>query len=87
MKHIGHTLFGDFEYGGDKILKGTIFAKYRQFVEKNFEILPHQALHAKSLGFEHPTSGESMYFEHDLPENFKTVLDRWRNYSQNKEVL
>ena len=80
MKHIGHTLFGDFEYGGDKILKGTTFAKYKQFVQNNLNILPRQALHARSLGFHHPTSGEWMFFEKELPPDMEQVLDRWRNY-------
>lgn len=81
MKYIGHTLFGDFEYGGNQVLKGTTFAKYKQFVENGFKILPRQALHAKSLGFTHPTSGEWMYFENELPADMSEVLDRWRNYS------
>lgn len=80
MKHIGHTLFGDFEYGGDQILKGTTFAKYKQFVQNNLNILPRQALHARSLGFHHPTTGEWMFFEKELPPDMEQVLDRWRNY-------
>jgi 23S rRNA pseudouridine1911/1915/1917 synthase len=80
MKHIGHTLFGDFEYGGDKVLKGTTFAKYKQFVENCFEILPRQALHARTLGFMHPTKGEWMQFDTPLPEDMTEVLDRWRRY-------
>lgn len=88
MKYIGHTLFGDFEYGGDQILKGTTFAKYKQFVQNCFEILPRQALHARSLGFHHPTTGEWMYFEKELPDDMKEVVERWRNYinsNQNRE--
>lgn len=81
MKHIGHTLFGDFEYGGDKVLRGTTFAKYKQFVENCFAILPRQALHARSLGFVHPTTGEYMYFEKDLPDDMREVLERWRRYA------
>jgi 23S rRNA pseudouridine1911/1915/1917 synthase len=81
MKHIGHTLFGDLEYGGDKVLRGTTFAKYKQFVENCFTILPRQALHARSLGFTHPTSGEYMYFEKDLPDDMREVLERWRRYA------
>lgn len=81
MKHIGHTLFGDFEYGGDKILRGTTFAKYRQFVENCFTLLPRQALHARTLGFEHPTSGEKLQFESPLPEDLSSVLERWRSYT------
>jgi len=81
MKYKGHTLFGDFEYGGNQVLKGTTFAKYKQFVENCFKILPRQALHAKSLGFTHPTTGEWMFFENDLPPDINEVLDKWRNYS------
>jgi 23S rRNA pseudouridine1911/1915/1917 synthase len=80
MKHIGHPLFNDSTYGGDKILKGTVFNKYRQFVENCFEILPRQALHAKSLGFIHPTTKEFVHFETELPEDMSTVIDKWRNY-------
>ncbi len=80
MKHIGHTLFGDFEYGGDKVLKGTTFARYKQFVENCFEILPRQALHARTLGFMHPTTGEWMQFDTPLPEDMTEVLERWRRY-------
>ena len=69
FKHIGHPLFGDKTYGGDKILKGTIFNKYKQFVENCFSILPRQALHAKTLGFEHPKSGEKLHFDSELPED------------------
>jgi 23S rRNA pseudouridine1911/1915/1917 synthase len=80
MKHIGHPLFNDSTYGGDKILKGTVFNKYRQFVENCFEILPRQALHAKSLGFIHPTTKEFIHFETELPLDISTVIDKWRNY-------
>jgi 23S rRNA pseudouridine1911/1915/1917 synthase len=81
FKHIRHPLFGDRTYGGDSILKGTTFSKYRQFVENCFSILPRQALHARSLGFVHPTSGKQMDFEAPLPEDMKTVVERWRKYS------
>lgn len=81
MKHIGHTLFGDYEYGGDQILKGTTFAKYKQFIHNCFEILPRQALHAKSLGFTHPVSGEVLHFENELPQDMRTIIERWRAYS------
>jgi len=81
LAHIGHPLFGDFEYGGDKILKGTTFTKYKQFVQNCFKILPRQALHAKSLGFTHPKTGEWIYFEVDLAEDMVEVIDKWRNYS------
>ena len=83
MKHLGHPLFGDPEYGGDKILKGTTFTKYKQFVENNFKLLPRQALHAKSLAFTQPVTDERLSFESEVPEDFSAVLDRWRNYSKN----
>lgn len=85
MKHIGHTLFNDYEYGGDSILKGTSFAKYKQFINNCFEILPRQALHAKSLGFTHPTSGEWMQFDSELPDDMKMVLSKWETYVANRE--
>jgi len=84
MKHIGHTLFGDIRYGGNKILKGTTFSKYRQFVENCFQILPRQALHAKTLGFTHPKTGKWMEFECPLPEDMEMVLDKWRVYVKAK---
>ena len=84
FKYIGHPLFGDPEYGGDKILKGTTFSKYKQFVENNFKALNRQALHAKSLGFIQPKSGEKLAFESELPEDFALVLERWRNYIKNR---
>ena len=80
MKHIGHPLFNDNTYGGDRILKGTVFNKYRQFVENCFEILPRQALHAQSLGFIHPSMRKYIHFETELPDDFKAVLEKWRNY-------
>ncbi len=80
MKHIGHPLFNDPEYGGNAILKGTSFSKYRQFVLNNFELLPRQALHARSLELTHPHSGERMHFESPLPEDMEAVLERWRAY-------
>ncbi|MAL58416.1 MAG: RNA pseudouridine synthase [Flavobacteriaceae bacterium] len=82
LKHIGHTLFNDERYGGDSILKGTHFTKYKQFVENCFKILPRQALHARTLGFEHPTTGEMMRFETPIPEDMVACLEKWRNYSQ-----
>lgn len=87
FKHIGHPLFGDPEYGGDKILKGTTFTKYRQFVENNFKLLPRQALHAKSLDFTKPSTGERLSFDSELPSDFHEVLERWRNYSKNSSQL
>lgn len=80
MKHIGHPLFNDSTYGGDKILKGTTFNKYRQFIENCFALIPRQALHAKSLGFIHPTTREFIFFDTDLPDDFMSVLEKWRNY-------
>lgn len=80
MKHIGHPLFNDSTYGGNRIIKGTVFSKYRQFVDNCFEMLPRQALHAKSLGFVHPTTRQSVHFESDLPQDIASVLEKWRNY-------
>ncbi|MBW4891426.1 RluA family pseudouridine synthase [Mucilaginibacter sp. HMF5004] len=80
MKHIGHPLFSDATYGGDSILKGTVFSKYKQFVDNCFELMPRQALHAQSLGFVHPTKREFIYFEAPLPEDFKSVLAKWQKY-------
>ncbi|GIM53001.1 pseudouridine synthase [Capnocytophaga cynodegmi] len=82
MKHIGHTLFNDERYGGNKILKGTTFAKYKQFVENCFDVLPRQALHAKTLGFEHPTTGEFLRFDSNLPEDMTRCIEKWRNYNK-----
>ncbi|OSZ80352.1 RNA pseudouridine synthase [Chitinophagaceae bacterium IBVUCB2] len=82
MKHLGHPLFNDDTYGGDKIVKGTVFTKYKQFVDNCFAICKRQALHAKTLGFIHPTSNKEMFFETDLPEDMEQVIDKWRKYSQ-----
>jgi len=76
----GNPLFNDEKYAGNRIRKGTVFSKYRQFVENTFKVMPRQALHAKLIGFEHPTTGERMVFEADLPPDFAALLDRWRNY-------
>jgi 23S rRNA pseudouridine1911/1915/1917 synthase len=81
MKHIGHPLFTDDFYGGDKIVKGTVFSKYKQFVENCFAICPRQALHAKTLGFIHPVSGKKMFFETELPEDMRQVIEKWRGYA------
>ena len=81
MKHIGHTLFNDERYGGDLILKGTTFTKYKQFVDNCFKLLPRQALHAKTLGFTHPATGKFMQFDSDLPLDFKSCIEKWENYS------
>jgi len=80
MKYAGHPLFNDDRYGGDKVVKGVDTAKYRQFVENCFTLISGQALHAKSLGFIHPATGERMYFEAELPEGFRQLLEKWRNY-------
>lgn len=85
MKHIGHPLFNDATYGGDKVLKGTTFAKYNQFVENCFSMIPRQALHAKTLGFVHPTSHQSLFFESDLPKDFSSAIEKWRHYVQHQK--
>ncbi|MBX2964792.1 MAG: RluA family pseudouridine synthase [Cyclobacteriaceae bacterium] len=82
MKYIGHPLFNDATYGGDQILKGTVFTKYRQFVENCFKLIPRQALHAKTLGFIHPHTQQFMQFESELPDDFKAVLEKWDSYVQ-----
>ncbi|MBT31554.1 MAG: RNA pseudouridine synthase [Thalassobius sp.] len=82
MKHIGHNLFNDERYGGDKILKGEKFSKYKAFVENCFKIIPRQALHAKSLGFVHPITKEELRFESELPQDFQDLLDKWEHYVQ-----
>jgi 23S rRNA pseudouridine1911/1915/1917 synthase len=87
MKFIGHTLFNDSRYGGDQVLKGTTFSKYKRFVENCFEICPRQALHAKTLGFQHPISGEYMSFDSEIPEDMTQVLARWRNYAENSTEI
>ncbi|MDR2121630.1 MAG: RluA family pseudouridine synthase [Flavobacteriaceae bacterium] len=81
MKYIGHILFNDERYGGNQILKGTTFTKYKQFVENCFQILPRQGLHAKSLGFIHPVTKKEMYFEAELPEDMEQAIEKWRNYT------
>ena len=83
MKHIGHTLFNDERYGGNEPLKGTTSAKYKQFVKNCFDVCPRQALHAKTLGFVHPTSGDWMQFDSELPDDMINLLDKWRKYSPN----
>ena len=84
FKYMGHTLFNDERYGGDKILKGTTFSKYKQFVENCFKVLPRQALHAKTLGFEHPITKKWLEFDSELPEDMQTALDKWRRYTVNQ---
>ncbi len=85
FQHIGHPLFNDFEYGGDQILKGTTFTKYKQFVQNCFNILPRQALHAKTLGFIHPSTGEFMRFESELPDDMTQVIEKWKRYLSGRE--
>ena len=84
-KHIGHTIFNDERYGGHDILKGTTAAKYKQFVKNCFEICPRQALHAKTLGFVHPSTGEYMHFESELPDDMQQLIEKWRGYAQAME--
>ena len=81
FKHIGHTLFNDERYGGERILKGTTFTKYKQFVDNCFKVLPRQALHAKTLGFEHPTTKKWMQFDSEMPEDMQQAIEKWRNYT------
>jgi 23S rRNA pseudouridine1911/1915/1917 synthase len=85
MKHIGHTLFNDFEYGGDRILKGTIYTKYKQFVDNCFEACPRCALHAKTLGFIHPTTGKEIFLESALPTDMENAIAKWRGYISNRK--
>ena len=82
MKHIGHPLFSDDFYGGDKIVKGTVFTKYKQFVENCFAICPRQALHAKTLGFIHPSTKKEMMFNSSLPDDMEMLIEKWRGYSK-----
>lgn len=82
LKYVGHTLFNDERYGGDKILKGTTFTKYKQFVENAFKILPRQALHAKTLGFVHPVTGKVLQFDSELPQDMQECIMKWRGYSK-----
>lgn len=84
MKHIGHTLFNDERYGGERILKGTTFTKYKQFVENCFKILPRQALHAKTLGFQHPKTGQFMSFDSEIPEDMQACIQKWQQYSKHQ---
>jgi 23S rRNA pseudouridine1911/1915/1917 synthase len=86
FEYIKHPLFNDNEYGGDKILRGTTFTKYKQFVTNCFNILPRQALHARSLGFIHPKTKKEMHFETDLPEDMTTVIEKWRKYTSGRDT-
>ena len=84
MKHIGHTIFNDSRYGGDLILKGTTFTKYKQFVDNCFKILPRQALHAKTLGFKHPKTKQDLSFDSEIPEDIQQCLDKWESYAKHQ---
>ncbi|MBT5615054.1 MAG: RluA family pseudouridine synthase [Flavobacteriales bacterium] len=86
FKSIGHTLFNDEEYGGDAILKGTTFTKYKQFVHNCFKICPRQALHAKSLGFEHPTTKKEVFFDSDLADDMQELIEKWRKYATHQKL-
>lgn len=81
FKHIGHPLFNDAKYGGDEILRGTTFTKYKQFIQNCFSLMPRQALHAKSLGFVHPTTRKEIFLDSELPQDFQDVLEKWRRYT------
>ncbi|MGV3596621.1 MAG: RluA family pseudouridine synthase [Bacteroidota bacterium] len=85
MRYIGHPIFNDDTYGGDKIIKGTTFSKYKQFIDNCFELIPRQALHAKTLGFIHPGTQEKVFFDSNLPDDFMNVLDKWRRYIAHKK--
>lgn len=85
-QYIGHPLFNDATYGGDMILKGTTFSKYKQFIDNCFKIIPRHALHAKELGFVHPTTGKTMMFVSELPDDMKAVLEKWRNYMKTRNL-
>ncbi|HNY07764.1 MAG TPA: RluA family pseudouridine synthase [Bacteroidales bacterium] len=87
MRYIGHPLFNDETYGGNEILKGTTFSKYKQFIANCFKLLPRQALHARSLGFIHPSTGKFVLFESELPQDMQAVIEKWRSYSNNKDIL
>jgi 23S rRNA pseudouridine1911/1915/1917 synthase len=86
FSYIRHPLFNDDEYGGNQILKGTSFTKYQQFVRNCFKMLPRQALHAKSLAFDHPATGKRLFFDSELPDDMKQVIDKWRNYISGRDI-
>ncbi len=87
FKYLGHTLFNDARYGGDTILKGTTFTKYKQFVNNCFKVLPRQALHAKTLGFTHPTTGEFLQFNSEIPIDMQECIEKWRSYAENSKEI
>jgi 23S rRNA pseudouridine1911/1915/1917 synthase len=86
FKYINHPLFNDADYGGDKILWGTTFTKYKQFVQNCFKIMPRHALHAQTLGFVHPRTKKEMFFESELPQDFKTLIEKWDNYTEKRNL-
>ncbi len=86
MQHIGHPLFNDAAYGGNRVLKGTTFTKYKQFVENCFKAIPRQALHARTLTIDHPVTGKRMHFESELPADMQAALEKWRNYTNVKPL-
>lgn len=87
MKYTGHPLFNDEPYGGNEILRGTRFTKYTQFIKNCFDICPRHALHAKTLGFKHPVTGEDMFFDSELPEDMRLLIEKWRTYISNREEI
>lgn len=86
MNHIGHPLFNDDRYGGDRILKGTLYSKYKQFIDNCFQLLPRQALHAKTLGFDHPVTGKHLFFETSLPADMVALIEKWRKYANSQAL-
>lgn len=87
MKYLGHPVFNDVRYGGDRIVKGTVYSKYKQFVDNAFKLCPRQALHARTLGFVHPTTGEKMHFDSGLPEDMQLLMDKWRDYVAHRKDM
>jgi 23S rRNA pseudouridine1911/1915/1917 synthase len=87
MNYIGHPLFNDDRYGGDRVLKGPIYAKYKQFIDNCFQIMPRQALHAKTLGFIHPGTHKEIFFDSDIPADFTALLEKWRSYATGRDIL
>jgi 23S rRNA pseudouridine1911/1915/1917 synthase len=87
MDFIKHPVFNDEKYGGDKIVRGTMFTKYKQFVENCFALMPRHALHAKSLGFRHPETGQEMFFDSELPDDIQAVLEKWIHYLGGREEI
>lgn len=87
MQHIGHPLFNDEIYGGDRIVKGTVFTKYKQFVDNAFAMCPRHALHAKTIGFIHPKTKEEVRFDSELPQDMSSVIEKWRDYARNKNII